>query len=125
MFSSIDLPVQVSFPWSFTMARSFSIFEVLFIPEYRGWTTILKVGVYYTGCSLKFVFFPKILKYSGLWPFSIFPRCQCVYTHQAGRKPALQQNWQSLEKSQNYKEKTQYFINTLHYKCFEVVSKVL
>ena len=28
----------------------------------------------------------------------LFPRCQCVYTHQAGRKPALQQNWQSLKK---------------------------
>ena len=36
-------------------------------------------------------------KYSGLWPFSVFPRCQCVYTHQAVRKPALQQNWQSSE----------------------------
>ena len=30
-------------------------------------------------------------------PFSVFPRCQCVYTHRAGRKPALQQNWQSSE----------------------------
>ena len=55
-----------------------------------------------TGCSLYNVFFPKILKYSGLWPFSVFPRCQCqcVYTQQAGRTPALQQNWQSSEKSQ-------------------------
>ena len=35
---------------------------------------------------------------------SVFPRCQCVYTHQAGRKPALKQNWQSSEKSQNFKE---------------------
>ena len=42
----------------------------------------------HTGC------FPKILKDSRLWPFSVFPRCQCVYTHQAGRTPALQQNWQ-------------------------------
>ena len=24
------------------------------------------------------VFFPKVLKYSGLRPFSVFPRCQCV-----------------------------------------------
>ena len=46
-------------------------------------------------------------------PNSVFPRCQCVYTHQAGRKPALQQNWQSSEKSQNFKEKTQYLMNTL------------
>ena len=44
---------------------------------------------------------------SMLLPFSVFPRCQCVYTHQAVRTPALQQNWQSSEKSQNFKEKTQ------------------
>ena len=41
-------------------------------------------------------------------------RCQCVYTHQAGKKPAIQQNWQSSEKSQNLKEKTQYLMNTLY-----------
>ena len=58
-------------------------------------------------------FFPKILEYSGLWSFSVFPCCQCVYTHQAGRTPALQQNWKSSEKSQNFKEKTQYLMNTL------------
>ena len=28
-----------------------------------------------TGCSLNIVFFPKILKYSGLWPFSVCPQC--------------------------------------------------
>ena len=67
-----------------------------------------------TGCSLNSVFFPKILKYSGLWPFSVFPRYQCVYTYQAGRTPALQQNWQSSEKSQHFKEKTQYLMNTLY-----------
>ena len=39
---------------------------------------------------IKYCVFPKILKYAELWPFSVFPRCQCVYTHQAGRKPALQ-----------------------------------
>ena len=66
-----------------------------------------------TGCSLKIVFFWKILKYSELFPFSVFPRCQCVYTHQAGRTPTLQQNWKSLEKSQSFKEKTQYLMNTL------------
>ena len=58
-----------------------------------------------TGWSLNSVFFSKILKYSGLLPFSVFPRSQCVYTLQAGRTPALQQNWQSSEKSQNFKEK--------------------
>ena len=61
-------------------------------------------------------FFPKILKHSGLLPFSVFPRCQFVYTHNAGRTPALQQNWQSWEKSQNCKEKTQYLMNTLYMK---------
>jgi len=45
-------------------------------------------GVHYILC-----FFSKILKYSLLFPSSLFPRCQCVYTHQAGRTPALQQNW--------------------------------
>ena len=64
--------------------------------------------------ALNFVFFPKILKYFGLWPFSVFPRCQCVYTHQAGRTPALQQNWQSSEKSQHFREKTKYLMNTLY-----------
>ena len=68
----------------------------------------------HTGCSLNIVFFPKILKYSGLWPFSVLPQCQCVYTHQAGRTQALQQNWQSSEKSQNFKEKTQYLMNNLY-----------
>ena len=52
---------------------------------------------YPTGRSLNIVFFLKTLKYSGLWSFSVFPLCQCVYTHQAGRTPALQQNKQSSE----------------------------
>ena len=69
--------------------------------------------------------FSKILKYSRLWPFSVFPRCQCVYTHQAGRKPALQQNWQSSEKTQNFKEKTQYFMNTLYVNCTKFYQKLL
>ena len=59
----------------------------------------------YTGCSLNIVFFPKILKYSRHSVFPRFSRCQCVYTHQAGRIPALQQNWQSSENSKNFKEK--------------------
>ena len=42
-------------------------------------------------------------------PNSVFPRWQFVYTKQAGRKPALQQNWQSSEKSQNFKEKNTIF----------------
>ena len=34
-----------------------------------------------TGCSLNIVFFPKILKYSGLLPFNVFPAVSvCVHT---------------------------------------------
>ena len=51
---------------------------------------------------IKYCVFSKILIY---FTDSVFSRCQCVYTRQAGRKPALQQNWQSSEKSQNFKEK--------------------
>ena len=64
-----------------------------------------------TECSLNIVVFFRIFKNI---PNSICPRCQCVYTHQAGRKPALQKNWQSSEKSQHLKEKTQYLMNTLY-----------
>ena len=52
-------------------------------------------------------FFPKIFKYSGLWPFSVFPLCQCVYTHQAGRKRGcsrigrVQKNHNILRKKHN------------------------
>ena len=76
--------------------------------------TKINTNTKYTGCSLNIVVFLKILKYSGLWPFSVLPLCQCVYTHKAGITPALQQNWQSSEKSQNSKEKTQYLMNTLY-----------
>ena len=44
--------------------------------------------------------------------FTIF-WTQFVDTYQTGRTPALQQNWQSSEKSQTFKEKTQYLMNTL------------
>ena len=55
----------------------------------------------------------KILKYipdSGLSRFPLVHKC--VYT-MAGQTLALQQNWQSSEKSQHFKEKTQYLMNTL------------
>ena len=56
------------------------------------------------------MFFFRIFKiFRTLAFFSVFPRCQCLYTHQAGRRPALQQNWQSSEKSQNFKEKNTIF----------------
>ena len=60
-------------------------------------------------------FFLTILEYSGLLSFSVFPRCQSLYTHQAGRTQALQQEWQSSEKSQDFEEKAQYLMNTLYY----------
>ena len=47
---------------------------------------------------IKYCVFSKILLYI---PDSVFSRCQCVYTHQAGRTPALQQNRQSLKNSKN------------------------
>ena len=58
---------------------------------------------YGTGCSLNIVFFEDFKIYSGLWPLSVSPRCQYVYT-MAGQTPALQQNYQSSEKS-HFKEK--------------------
>ena len=41
--------------------------------------------------------------YSGHWPLSVYPRCQCVYT-MAGKTPALQQS----------SEKATYLTNTLY-----------
>ena len=58
---------------------------------------------------IKYCVFSKILKYSGLWPFSVFPRCPCVYTRQAGRTAALQQNWKSPEKITTFKGKNTIF----------------
>ena len=64
----------------------------------------------YTGCSLNIF---KILKNI---PDSV---SACVHwtsrldRQMVGRTPALQQNWQSLEKSQLFKEKTQYLLNTM------------
>ena len=52
------------------------------------------------GCAL-YYFFQKKLNI----PDSVFPRRQRVYTHRAGQTPALRQNWQSSEKSQQFKEK--------------------
>ena len=84
------------------------------IMNYYSLDSKLKISIKYR-VFIKYCFFFQIFKkYSGLWPFSVFPRCQCVYTHQAGITPALQQNWQSSEKSQNFKEKTQYLMNTLY-----------
>ena len=53
-------------------------------------------------------FFEDCKIYSILWPLSVSPRCQCVYT-KAGQTPALQQNFLSSEKSQYFKKKNTIF----------------
>ena len=57
-----------------------------------------------TGCPLNIVILEDFKIYSGIWPLSVSPRCQCLYT-MAGYTPELQQNLQSSEKSQHFKEK--------------------
>ena len=47
--------------------------------------------------------------------------CVCTHTKQVENQRALQQYWQSSEKSQNFKEKTQYLMNTL-YKAVVITS---
>ena len=61
---------------------------------------------------IKYCVFSKILIY---FPDSVFSRCQCVYTREAGRTPTLQQNWYSSEKLQNLKKNTQHSMNTLQH----------
>ena len=51
---------------------------------------------------IKHCVFSKILIY---FPDSVFSWCQCVYTRQAGRTPALQQKWKSSENSKKIKKK--------------------
>ena len=76
-------------------------------------------GVHKILCFFRFL---ENIPDSGL---SLFSLGQSVYTHQAGRKPALQQNRQSSEKSQNFKEKTQYLMNTLYLLNKESTDKVI
>ena len=72
-----------------------------------GIMTIYRVFIKY------FVFFQIFynIPESGL---SLFSLGVSVCTLQAGRTPALQQHWQSSEKSQIFKEKAQYLMNTLY-----------
>ena len=61
------------------------------------------------------VFFRRFKIYSGLWPLSVSPRCQCVCTqwqvkHQHSTSAELAQ----FRKPQNFKENTQYLMNTLY-----------
>ena len=66
------------------------------------------------GVHFKYCVFFRIFKNIPDSTLSLFSLgVSCVYTHQAGRTPALQQNWQSSEKSQNFKGKTQYLLITL------------
>ena len=59
----------------------------------------------YTGCSVNIVFFSEDFQIFRTLAFLCFPSVSvCVHTT-TGRKPVLQQNCQSLEKSQNFKEK--------------------
>ena len=62
-----------------------------------------------TGCSLNIAFFRffKNIPDSGLSLFSLGVSV-CTHTRQVEN-----QNWQSSEKSQHFKEKTQYLMNTL------------
>ena len=62
---------------------------------------------------IKYCVFQKILKYVPDSGLSRIPLGVSLYT-MAGQTPALQESLQSLEKSQHFKEKTQYLINTLY-----------
>ena len=59
------------------------------------------------------VSFENFKIYSGLWLLSLPALCTRTTKWQVCRTPALQQNWQSSEKSQHYKEKTKYLMKTL------------
>ena len=64
-----------------------------------------------TGCSIKYCVFSKDFRLFRTLVLLCFPSVSvCVHTHQAGRTPALDQNSQSSEKSQNFKEKIQYLM---------------
>ena len=54
----------------------------------------------------------KILKFIPNSGLSRFPLGVSVFTI-VGQTPALQQNWQSSEKSKHFKEKTQKLMNTM------------
>ena len=65
--------------------------------------------------SIKYCVFSKILKYSGLWPFSVYPRCLCVYTRLHAWIARCQVEHQRCRRTGRVqKKKTQYSINTLY-----------
>ena len=58
---------------------------------------------------IKYVFFLKILEYSGLWSFSVSLGVSvCTHTRQVENQRC------SSEKSQHFKKKIQYLMNTLY-----------
>ena len=57
---------------------------------------------------INYFFFQKNLIYSGLWPFSVFPRCQCMCTHarqvehqRCSRTGRVQKKYNILRKKYN------------------------
>ena len=58
-----------------------------------------RITVVNTGCSLNIVYFSEDFKILRTLASLCF---HSVYTQQAGRKLALQHNWQSLEKLQSF-----------------------
>ena len=88
--------------------------QVIVCPSKKLLSNILPLKSYRV--FIKYFVFSEFLKIFPTLAFLCFPSVSvCVHTHQAGRKPALQQSWQILEKSQNLKEKTQYLMNTLQH----------
>ena len=96
--------VAFSAKWAYTVLHHSENEYVMGGHWHFGFSETLHVHLYrygwYTGCSLNSVFFSKILKYIPDSVLSRFPLGVSVCTH-------IRQNWQSSEKSQNFKEKTQ------------------
>ena len=64
-----------------------------------------------TGCSLNIVFFSENFK---IFRSLVFLSSPSVYTHKAGRKTSAAAELAEFRKIQNFKEKTQYLMNTLY-----------
>ena len=71
------------------------------------WKQFYPSGVAARECSLIIVgFFSKDFRIFRTLAFLCFPLVPvCTYTHQAGKPPSLQLDWQSSEKSKNLKKK--------------------
>ena len=64
------------------------------------------------GIHLILCFYEDIKIYFGLWPLSVSPRCQFVYT-MAGQTPALSAELAEFRKITTFLGKTQHLMNTL------------